>query len=122
VSTYTRLFQLWIKGLLVNNVGKSHEMPTDFVDTTQKEIDDILAINIHATLRVTSIVLPGMIQRYALVANSVTIVLSYTWLQETRPHHQYGLVCWRSSFAYACHLLWVKGLPLNIHKRSRRGS
>jgi len=50
-------------GVLVNNVGKSHEMPTDFVDTTQQEIDDILAINIHATLRMTSMVLPGMIQR-----------------------------------------------------------
>jgi len=50
-------------GVLVNNVGKSHEMPTYFVDTTQEEVNDILAINVHATLRMTSMVLPGMIQR-----------------------------------------------------------
>jgi len=50
-------------GVLVNNVGRSHEMPTYFVDTPQKEINDILTINIHATLRMTSMILPGMIQR-----------------------------------------------------------
>jgi hypothetical protein len=46
----------------VNNVGRSHEMPTNFVDTTQKEIDDI---HMHAPLRMTSIILPGMIKRHA---------------------------------------------------------
>jgi len=50
-------------GVLVNNVGRSHEMPTDYVDTAQNEIDDILAINIHATLRMTSMILPGMMNR-----------------------------------------------------------
>jgi short-subunit dehydrogenase len=53
---------------VVNNVGRSHEMPTDYVDTTQNEIDDILTINIHATLRMTSMVLPGMINRYTFVS------------------------------------------------------
>jgi short-subunit dehydrogenase len=37
-------------------------MPTNFVDTTQKEIVDI---HMHAPLRMTSIILPGMIERYA---------------------------------------------------------
>ncbi|KDQ55016.1 hypothetical protein JAAARDRAFT_60023 [Jaapia argillacea MUCL 33604] len=50
-------------GVLVNNAGKSHEMPTDFVDTPKHEMDDIVAINVSAVLRVTSIILPGMVQR-----------------------------------------------------------
>lgn len=50
--------------ILVNNVGKSHEIPTDFVETPEKEIHDILQININSTLNVTSIVLPGLIARY----------------------------------------------------------
>ena len=54
---------------VVNNVGRSHEMPTDYVDTAQNEIDDILAINIHATLRMTSMVLPGMMNRYIYVSH-----------------------------------------------------
>ena len=48
----------------VNNVGKSHEMPSDFVDTPADEIRDILAINVSATLRVTSLVTPGMVSRH----------------------------------------------------------
>ncbi|KAI0812371.1 3-ketoacyl-CoA reductase [Irpex lacteus] len=50
-------------GVLVNNVGKSHAFPTDFVDTTEEEVDNILTINIDATLKVTRAVLPGMVQR-----------------------------------------------------------
>ncbi|KAG7444305.1 NAD(P)-binding protein [Guyanagaster necrorhizus] len=50
-------------GVLVNNVGKSHSMPVYFVDTPKDEMDDIVAINISGTLRVTYSVLPGMIQR-----------------------------------------------------------
>jgi 17beta-estradiol 17-dehydrogenase / very-long-chain 3-oxoacyl-CoA reductase len=38
-------------------------MPTYFVDTPLQEMDDILTININATLQVTQAVLPGMIQR-----------------------------------------------------------
>jgi 17beta-estradiol 17-dehydrogenase / very-long-chain 3-oxoacyl-CoA reductase len=61
--------------LKVNNVGRSHEMPTNFVDTAQKEIDDILAINIHATLRMTSMIMPGMIQRYrSIVHIGITVI------------------------------------------------
>ncbi|KAF7974355.1 hypothetical protein HWV62_12306 [Athelia sp. TMB] len=50
-------------GVLVNNVGKSHEMPVDFIDTPPSEIADILTININGTLRLTSIVLPIMKRR-----------------------------------------------------------
>jgi short-subunit dehydrogenase len=38
-------------------------MPVDFVETPQDELDGILAINVHGTLAVTRIVLPGMLQR-----------------------------------------------------------
>jgi len=50
-------------GVLVNNVGKSHAMPADFVDTPKEELEHILAININGTLRATYIILPGMIKR-----------------------------------------------------------
>ncbi|KIJ51218.1 hypothetical protein M422DRAFT_26645 [Sphaerobolus stellatus SS14] len=57
-------------GVLVNNVGKSHEMPVDFVETSDQEMRDILQININSTLRVTKAVLPGMVEkRRGLILN-----------------------------------------------------
>lgn len=50
-------------GILVNNVGQSHSIPVPFVKTPKEEIRDIIAINCIATLRVTQIVAPGMVQR-----------------------------------------------------------
>ncbi|KAG8877995.1 hypothetical protein FRB98_006420 [Tulasnella sp. 332] len=50
-------------GVLVNNVGKSHDLPTYFNETPQKEIDDILEVNIHATLHMTKLILPFMLKR-----------------------------------------------------------
>ncbi|KAG8905786.1 hypothetical protein FRB99_008265, partial [Tulasnella sp. 403] len=47
--------------VLVNNVGKSHDMPVYFDETPVKEMNDILEINIHATLNVTRLVLPYML-------------------------------------------------------------
>ena len=47
----------------VNNVGKSHSMPVDFVDTPLDEITEIPKINVDGTIRVTYAILPGMIQR-----------------------------------------------------------
>lgn len=47
----------------VNNVGKSHDMPVQFSDTPLKEMNDIIAINITGTLRITHIVLPLMMKR-----------------------------------------------------------
>jgi len=49
--------------ILINNVGKSHDMPVDFLATEQQEMEDIININIFATLRVTRIVAPTMVER-----------------------------------------------------------
>jgi len=49
--------------ILVNNVGRSHEMPVAFNETTLVEQKAIIAININATLRVTSLVLGKMLAR-----------------------------------------------------------
>jgi len=50
-------------GVLVNNVGRSHDIPTPFAQTSISEINAIVSININSVLRVTSIILPGMIDR-----------------------------------------------------------
>jgi len=50
-------------GVLVNNVGRSHDIPVDFQETPIDEMEDILQVNINATLRVTHIVVPGLIKR-----------------------------------------------------------
>jgi len=50
-------------GILVNNVGRSHDFPVYFQDTTQEAIREIIDINVKATLRVTSIVLPSLVAR-----------------------------------------------------------
>ncbi|RJE27030.1 hypothetical protein PHISCL_00615 [Aspergillus sclerotialis] len=49
--------------VLVNNVGKSHDIPTPFALTPEEEMADIININCHGTLRTTQLVVPGMIQR-----------------------------------------------------------
>ncbi|KAL8906689.1 MAG: hypothetical protein Q9207_001875 [Kuettlingeria erythrocarpa] len=50
-------------GILVNNVGKSHDIPVPFVDTERQEIRDIININCHGTLLVTSLVAPLMVRQ-----------------------------------------------------------
>ncbi|EOR01751.1 3-ketoacyl-CoA reductase [Wallemia ichthyophaga EXF-994] len=50
-------------GVLVNNVGKSHEMPVPFEETPLDEVKSIIEININATLRVTQAVLPKLVER-----------------------------------------------------------
>ncbi|EER22907.1 oxidoreductase,short chain dehydrogenase, putative [Coccidioides posadasii C735 delta SOWgp] len=49
--------------ILINNVGLSHSIPVPFVQTPEKEMKDIIAINCLGTLRVTQLVAPGMMQR-----------------------------------------------------------
>ncbi|RAH45678.1 ketoreductase [Aspergillus brunneoviolaceus CBS 621.78] len=49
--------------VLVNNVGKSHNIPTPFALTPEDELADIVTINCMGTLRATQLVVPGMIQR-----------------------------------------------------------
>ncbi|KAI4194606.1 MAG: hypothetical protein LQ346_003641 [Caloplaca aetnensis] len=50
-------------GILINNVGKSHDIPVPFVDTERQEIRDIININCHGTLLVTSLVAPVMVRQ-----------------------------------------------------------
>lgn len=65
-TDYERLAEL-VKdldvGILINNVGQSHSIPTPFVLTEKKELQDIVTINCLGTLKVTQIVAPGMQQR-----------------------------------------------------------
>ena len=49
--------------VLINNVGKSHSIPTPFALTPEDEMTDIININCHGTLRTTQLVVPGMQQR-----------------------------------------------------------
>lgn len=63
------LGERWV-GVLVNNVGVSHNAPTLFAQGDTKEVEQIIQINISATLAVTRIVLPGMVaHRRGLVLN-----------------------------------------------------
>jgi 17beta-estradiol 17-dehydrogenase / very-long-chain 3-oxoacyl-CoA reductase len=50
-------------GVLVNNVGQSHSIPVPFILTPKDEVKEIITINCVATLKVTQIVAPGMVQR-----------------------------------------------------------
>ena len=50
--------------ILVNNVGQSHSIPVPFAQTPASEMADIITINCTGTLRVTQLVIPGMIQRH----------------------------------------------------------
>ncbi|KAJ5604566.1 hypothetical protein N7510_009720 [Penicillium lagena] len=49
--------------VLVNNVGQSHSIPVPFAQTPASEMANIVTINCMGTLRVTQLVVPGMIQR-----------------------------------------------------------
>ncbi|KAI9678318.1 MAG: hypothetical protein M1817_006264 [Caeruleum heppii] len=49
--------------ILINNVGKSHDMPVPFLLTSKQEMADIITVNCVGTLKVTQIVAPGMVQR-----------------------------------------------------------
>ncbi|BGP21783.1 hypothetical protein JCM10295v2_000658 [Rhodotorula toruloides] len=50
-------------GVLINNVGKSYEEPTFFQDLSDQDMTDIVEINVNATMKVTKLVIPGMISR-----------------------------------------------------------
>ncbi|PLN75980.1 ketoreductase [Aspergillus taichungensis] len=49
--------------ILINNVGKSHSIPTPFALTPEDELADIVTINCMGTLRATQLIIPGMMQR-----------------------------------------------------------
>lgn len=50
-------------GILVNNVGLSHSIPVSFIETEEKEMNDIITINVRGTLRITKLVAPRMVER-----------------------------------------------------------
>ena len=49
--------------VLINNVGKSHDIPVSFAETSDQEMEDIVNVNCRGTLKVTRLVIPGMMQR-----------------------------------------------------------
>ncbi|KAI4128432.1 MAG: hypothetical protein LQ338_002754 [Usnochroma carphineum] len=64
-SSATEKLETAIAGLdnvavLINNVGKSHDIPVPFVETDAQEMREIVNINCHGTLLITSLVAPRM--------------------------------------------------------------
>ena len=51
---------------LVNNAGKSYTYPEDFHASTRKDMEDIVTININSVVRLTHMVIPGMVERSVL--------------------------------------------------------
>jgi 17beta-estradiol 17-dehydrogenase / very-long-chain 3-oxoacyl-CoA reductase len=64
---YERLTEL-VKDLdvaiLINNVGRSHDMPVPFLETADEEMESIITINVKGTLKVTRVIAPGMVARH----------------------------------------------------------
>ncbi|KAI8903614.1 hypothetical protein EDD86DRAFT_250329 [Gorgonomyces haynaldii] len=57
-------------GVLVNNVAMNHAFPVPFLEEDQKLIDNILQVNINATLKMIQTVVPSMVAKKAgLVLN-----------------------------------------------------
>ncbi|CAI4214927.1 unnamed protein product [Parascedosporium putredinis] len=49
--------------ILINNVGQSHSIPVSFLETSPKELQDIVTINCLGTLKTTQVVAPIMARR-----------------------------------------------------------
>ena len=47
----------------VNNAGKSYQYPEDFHASSDKDMEDIVTINVNSVVRLTKMVLPGMVER-----------------------------------------------------------
>ncbi|KAH8990457.1 hypothetical protein EDB92DRAFT_1816665, partial [Lactarius akahatsu] len=77
----------------VNCVGVSHEFPTDFVDTSEEELNTIVGVNVSATLRVTSLIAPAMVSR------------------KKGPHLNMGSFAGSLAHSHARRLLGQQGLP-----------
>ncbi len=50
----------------MNNAGKSYIYPEDFHASTRKDMEDIVTININSVVRLTHMVIPGMVERLVL--------------------------------------------------------
>ena len=51
-------------GVLVNNVGVSHSHPVYFHECPESEMQNVVEINVNATMRITKMVLPNMLEKY----------------------------------------------------------
>lgn len=58
-----RLIQNLDISILINNVGLSHDIPTPFSLTPDDEMENIITVNCMGTLRVTKLVVQGMMER-----------------------------------------------------------
>lgn len=47
-------------GVLVNNVGVNHDIPTPFVEEDDTIINNIIEVNIKGLMKMTKLVLPQM--------------------------------------------------------------
>ncbi|CAM0135547.1 hypothetical protein VKS41_005195 [Umbelopsis sp. WA50703] len=57
-------------GVLVNNVGTNHDIPTPFADESDETIANIVEVNINGALKTTKLVLPQMkARRSGLILN-----------------------------------------------------
>ncbi|ORY78532.1 putative ketoreductase [Protomyces lactucae-debilis] len=66
-SKLAQLVQDLEVGVLINNVGQSHEIPVPFHQTEQAEMQAIIDINVTCTLRTTQTLLPKLMQRRSLI-------------------------------------------------------
>ena len=83
----------------VNNVGVSHEIPADFVDTSPEELAKIINVNVTATLRITSLIAPAMVSRYVPFPPSLMAAARYS--PTYRLVSKRGLILNMGSFAGA---------------------
>ncbi|CAO3586840.1 unnamed protein product [Absidia cylindrospora] len=57
-------------GVLVNNVGTNHDIPTSFADEDDKVINDIIEVNVKGAMKMTKLVVPHMREkRRGLILN-----------------------------------------------------
>ena len=47
--------------VLINNAGRGHNIPVTFADTTDEEMEGIMALNIGGVIHATKAVLPFML-------------------------------------------------------------
>ncbi|EJD54561.1 3-ketoacyl-CoA reductase [Auricularia subglabra TFB-10046 SS5] len=87
--------------VLVNNVGRSHDMPVSFATTPLDELSSIVGINVLGTLRTTRAILPSMLARKekALILTLSSFASTPTPLLATYSGSKAFLVSWNASLA-----------------------
>lgn len=105
----------------VNNVGRSLSFPADFVDASVDEVDGILAINVSSLLKVTRVVLPGMIQRYVSCLPTSEPASTDRLQQPPRPDPLERLLRWHHRrLPYARALRRIQEFPGVLQRCARR--